>query len=140
MAAGPYFVEHDQSKNLLTYRDLLQRYIDHDQTIEFRQSEIARIKFPLKLTSVTQVDSKTSPAVQLADMMIGAAIEAANTLTGQRVAGLDAEAVMGLYADHQFIHMVPSIDFEAQRRFRQGTQAAEVIDYFATHFHGQSGS
>lgn len=140
MAAGPYFVEHDQSKNLLTYHDLLQRYIDHDQTIEFRQSEIARIKFPLKLTSVTQVDSKISPAVQLADVMIGAAIEAANTLTGQRAAGLDAEAVMGLYADHQFIHMVPSIDFEAQRQFRQGTQAAEVIDYFATHFHGQSGS
>jgi hypothetical protein len=140
MATGPYSVEHDQSKNLLTYHDLLQRYINHDQTIEFRQSEIARIKFPLKLVSVTQVDSKTSPAVQLADVMIGAAIEAANTLTGQRASGLDAEAVMGLYADHQFIHMVPSIDFEEQRQFRKGTQAAEVIDYFATHFHGQSRS
>lgn len=76
--------------------------------------------------------------MQLADVMIGAAIEAANTLTGQRAAGLDAEAVIGLYADHQFIHMVPSIDFEEQRQFRQGTQAAEVIDYFATHFHRQS--
>ena len=54
MATGPYSVEHDQSKNLLTYHDLLQRYINHDQTIEFRQSEIARIKFPLKLVSVTQ--------------------------------------------------------------------------------------
>lgn len=135
MTAGPYSVEHDQSKNLLTYHGLLQRYINHEQTIEFRQAEIARIKFPLKLASVTQVDSKTSPAVQLADVMIGAAIEAANILTGQRAVGLDAEAVIGLYADHQFIHMVPSIDFEAQRRFRQGTQAAEVIDYFATHFH-----
>ena len=140
MADGPYSVEHDQSKNLLTYHDLLQRYINHDQTVEFTQSKIARIKFPLKLASVTQVDSKISPAVQLADVMIGAVIEAANTLTGQRAAGLDAEAVMGLYAGHQFIHMVPSIDFEEQRRFRQGTQAAEVIDYFATHFHGQSRS
>jgi hypothetical protein len=139
MAAGPYLVEHDQSKNLLTYHDLLQRYIKHDKDIEFRQSEIARIKFPLKLASVTQVDSKTSPAVQLADVLIGAAIEAVNTLTGQRAAGLDAEAVMQLYADHQFIHMVPSIDFEEQRQFRQGTQAAEVIGYFATHFHNQPG-
>lgn len=34
----------------------------------------------------------------------------------------------------QLIHLVPDIDFDAQRRFRQGTQAAEVIDYFAEHF------
>jgi hypothetical protein len=137
MAVGPYRVEHDQSKNLLTYHDLLQRYICHDQNVEFRESEIARIKFPLKLASVTQVDSKTSPAVQLADVMIGAAIDAANTLTGQRIGGLDANAVLGLYADHQFIHMMPSIDFAEQRRFRQGSQAAELIDYFAAHFHGR---
>lgn len=58
MAYGPYSVEHDRSKNLLTYNDLLQSLIDHDESIEFRQSEIAHIKFPLKLTSVTQVDSK----------------------------------------------------------------------------------
>lgn len=134
MAAGPYRVEHDQSKNLLTYHDLLQRYINHDQDIEFRQSEIARIKFPLKLSSVIQVDSKTSPAVQLADVMIGAVIEAANTLSGQRTGGLSPEAVMSLYADHQIIHLLPSIDFDEQKRFRQGTQAAELIDYFAKNF------
>jgi hypothetical protein len=137
MAEGPYRVEHDQSKNLLTYHDLLQRYISHDQNVEFRESEIARIKFPLKLASVTQVDSKTSPAVQLADVMIGAAIDAANTLTGQRIGGLDANAVLGLYAEHQFIYMMPSIDFAEQRRFRQGSQGAELIDYFAAHFHGR---
>ncbi len=135
MMDGPYRVEHDQSKNLLTYNTLLQRYIDHDQQIEFHQSEIASIKFPLKLTSVTQVDSKDSPAVQLADVMIGAAIEAGNIFTGQRTAGLDAEAVMSLYADHQLIHLLPSIDFAEQQRFRKGTQAAEVINYFAAHFH-----
>lgn len=134
-AGGPYRVEHDQSKNLRTYHDLLQRFIDHDHEVEFRQSKIATIKFPLKLTEVTQVDSKTSPAVQLADVMIGAAIEAANNLVGLRSGGPDPEAVMSLYADHQFIHMIPSIDFEEQRRFRQGTQAAEVIDYFSANFY-----
>lgn len=134
MAAGPYRVEHDQSKNLLTYHDLLQRYIRHDEVITFRQSEFASITFPLKLQSVTQVDSKASPAVQLADVMIGAAIEAANALTGQRVGVLDAEAVVALYADHQLIHMLPSINFAEQKRFRQGTQAAQVIDYFAANF------
>ena len=47
MADWPYRVEHDQSKNLLTYHDLLQRFIDHDQDIEFRQTEIASVKFLL---------------------------------------------------------------------------------------------
>jgi hypothetical protein len=68
--------------------------------------------------------------------MIGAAIDAANNLTGLRSGGLDPEALMSLYADDQFIHMVPSLDFEEQRRFRQGTQAAELIDYFSAHFFG----
>lgn len=135
MADGPYRVEHDQSKNLLTYHDLLQRYIHHQDVVTFRQSEIASISFPLKLQSVEQVDSRNSPAVQLADVMIGAAIEAINTLTAQRAGALDAEEVLGLYADHQLIHMLPSIDFDEQKRFRQGTQAAQVIDYFTENFH-----
>lgn len=131
MSDGPYRVEHDQSKNLLTYHALLERYINHDDEVEFRQTEITSIKFPLRLASVNQVDSKTSPAVQLADVMIGAAIETANSLRGRRAGGLEPEAVLALYADDQIIHMLPSIDFDEQRRFRRGTQAAEVIDYFS---------
>lgn len=84
---------------------------------------------------MTQVDSKSSPAVQLADVIIGATIEAANSLTRQRVGTLDAESVFALYADLQLIYLMPSIDFEEQRRFRRGTQASEVINYFAEHFH-----
>ncbi|OBQ97493.1 hypothetical protein A9K66_03455 [Mesorhizobium sp. AA23] len=136
MADGPYRVEHDQSKNLLSYHELLQRLIDHDEVAEFRQSEIASLKFPLQLKEVKQVDSKLSPAVQLADVMIGAAIEAANNLTGLRTGGLDPEALTSLYREGQFIHLLPSIDFEEQRRFRQGTQAAEVIDYFTNNVFG----
>lgn len=66
--------------------------------------------------------------------MVGAAIEATNTLTGQRAGGLNPHGVMSLYADHQIIHMLPSTDFEGQKRFRQGTQANEVIDYFGKKF------
>ncbi|KJK19034.1 DUF3800 domain-containing protein [Pseudomonas sp. 2(2015)] len=134
MAGGPYRVEHDQSKKLLTYHNLLQRFIGHQEEITFKQSEIASITFPLKLQSVAQVDSKTSPAVQLADVMIGAAIEAANTLMGQRKGRLDAQQVLAQYADDQLIHMLPSVNFQAQKRFRQGTQAEEVINYFAANF------
>ncbi|MBI1891256.1 MAG: DUF3800 domain-containing protein [Burkholderiales bacterium] len=134
MADGPYKIEHDQSKNLLTYHDLLQQFIDHQDEIEFRQSEIAKIRFPLKLTSVTQVDSKSSPAVQIADVMIGSAIEAANGMCGLRTPLLDPEEVMSLYGEDQFIYLVPSIDFEEQQQFRQGTQASQMIDYFAKTF------
>ncbi|MDE2453259.1 MAG: DUF3800 domain-containing protein, partial [Burkholderiales bacterium] len=134
MASEPYSVEHDRSKNLLAYHDLLQRYISHDQEVEFRQSELARIKFPLKLRSVTQVDSKASPAVQLADLLVGATMEAAKIMTGKRDAGLDASAFLSAFAENQLLHMLPSVDFEAQKRFRAGTQANEVIDYFGHHF------
>ena len=41
---------------------------------------------------------------------------------------------MSLYADDQFIHLVPSINFDEQKQFRKGTQAAEMIDYFARNF------
>lgn len=131
MTNGPYRVQHDQSKNLDTYHDLLQRFIQHEDKVQFRATEITTLSFPLKLTAVEQVDSKISPAVQLADVMIGAAIEAANNLAGLRAGGLDPEQLLALYADDQFIHMIPSVDFEEQRRFRRGSQGGELIDYLA---------
>lgn len=137
MAKGVYRVEHDQSKNLLTYHNLLQRYIENDEEVEFRATEITSLRFPLKLDEVVQVDSKSSPAVQLADVMIGAAIEAGNTLTGLRAGGLDPEALMLLYREDQFIHMLPSIDFEEQRRFRSGSQNSQAIDYLASNIFGK---
>ena len=134
MAEGAYRVEHDKSKNLLNYHELLQRYISHDTEIEFKETKIASIRFPLKLSGVTQVDSKKSPAVQLADVLIGAAVEAANSLAGFREPVSNADELFSLYADDQFIHMVPSLDFAEQKEFRKGTQAAEVIEYFSKHF------
>lgn len=138
MAGGPYRVEHDQSKNLATYHDLLEQMIGHTAEVEFRQSEIASLRFPLKLTEVTQVDSKISPAVQLTDVLIGATLEAANVLTKNRSLGLDPDKLLPLFADDQFIHLLPDTDFDAQRRFRQGTQASELIDYFAANFRGRN--
>lgn len=134
MADGPYRVEHDESKNLSTYHDLLQAFIDHTDEVELRQTAIASFKFPLKLTEVAQINSKSSPAIQLADVLIGSAIEAGNIMTGQRVDGLDPDTLLSLFKDDQLIHMLPDIDFEAQKEFRRGTQASEVIDYFAANF------
>ncbi|WP_242141023.1 DUF3800 domain-containing protein [Sphingomonas sp. TREG-RG-20F-R18-01] len=134
MSDRPYCVAHDRSKNLESYEPLLQRLIAHDRAAEFRQTAITTLKFPLKLTSVTQVDSKESPAVQMADVLVGAAVDAANGLAGLKTGGLDPDDVMPLFGDDQFIHLVPSVDFEEQRQFRQGGQGAELIDYFSNHF------
>src|SRR3546814_8165742 len=59
MSDGPYRVEHDQSKNIATYHDLLCSLIDHEGEIELRQFEIASFKFTLTMTEVVQVTSKT---------------------------------------------------------------------------------
>jgi len=135
MSDGPYRIEHDQSKNLLQYNKLLRTLIDHEEVIEFAQTKLARVKFPLKLEAVTQVDSKHCPSVQVADVLVGGALEAASTLTGLRKMEIDPQEVLSLYRDDQFIHLIPSLDFEEQKKFREGSQAAEVIDYFSKHFH-----
>ena len=140
IAADKYSVIHDQSKNLLTYHELLQRYIAHQDKVEFKQTQITRTRFPLKLSSVTQVNSKTSPAVQIADVMIGAATEAINGLIGLREPLLDPYTIMSLYKEDQLIHLMPSTDFDEQKQFRKGTQAGKMIDYFAKHFAMGKGS
>lgn len=135
-STGPYQVRHDRSDNLSRYHDLLLQYINHDHEAEFKHSEIATLRFPLKLREVAQVDSKTSPAVQVADVMAGAAIEAANALAGRSQRGINPDEVLGLYRDDQIIHYLPSIDFEQEKQFRSGTQASAMLDYFSKHFSG----
>ena len=55
-------------------------------------------------------------------------------LAGLRTGGLDPEQVFSLYQDQQLICLAPDLDFEAQRRFREGSQSSELIDYFAENF------
>lgn len=136
MATGVYSVDHDRSKNLDQYHAILKRFINHTDVIEFRQSEIAGIKFPLKLRSVVQVDSKTSPSVQLADVVVGSAMDMANGFAGKQPTSEHFNKVLQCYGHDQIIHMLPSLDFEAQKHFRKGTQAYQVIDYFSRHFSG----
>ena len=136
---GPYLARHDRSDNLSTYHELFLRYINHDGAATFKHSEIASLSFPLKLRSVVQVDSRESPAVQVADVLVGAAVEMANTLIGQRQGALDPELILSLYREDQLIHYLPSLDFAEQKQFRAGAQSSEMIEYFAKHFGGVSG-
>ena len=80
IANGPYRVEHDESKNLLAYHDYFLRLIEHEEKVEFRTTQETTLKCPLKLAEVKYINSKLNPAIQLADLLIGVAIDAANHL------------------------------------------------------------
>ncbi len=127
MSKGTYRVEHDRSKNLLQYNELFQSLIDYDEKLELKQTQITTMKFPLKLEQVSQVDSTDSPAIQIADVLIGCALQAGNSLAGLRDGELDPKTVFGLYGPDQFIHITPSLDFEEQKEFRKGGQTEETI-------------
>lgn len=77
--------------------------------------------YEMIITACHKRITSNSPAVQLADVMIGAAIEMAQRITGRISNGLEPEAVLRLYADDQLIHMLPSLDIEDQIAFREGT-------------------
>ena len=128
-----YRVEHDQSKNLLTYNDYLTKLIGHQHTVEFELTRDTQLKFPLKLQSVTQVDSKASSSVQIADVMIGAALDATRGLASNGKSLLNPDEVFELYGDEQLIHLVPSINFEEEHTFRANSQASELVEYLARH-------
>ncbi|HEJ9546168.1 TPA: hypothetical protein SMN22_003181 [Proteus mirabilis] len=129
---GPYSIEHDRSDNLLQYNEYLSMLIKCRTPVEFKMSEIAGIKFPLKLNHVYQVDSKLSPAVQLCDVLIGSAIsELRQLLNGEP---LSLYSPLKLYEDSQIIHFSPDIDFEGQKKFRRNGQGNEFIDFISNQF------
>lgn len=85
---------------------------------------------------MTQFDSKTTPAVQLAPVMIGGGHRSGERHDATtRPRALEAQEVIALYADHQLIPCCPRSTSTSKRRFHQGTQAAEVINYFAENSH-----
>ncbi len=131
---GPYCIEHDKSENLKQYNSIIEQYINHQENIEFHTTEITSIKFPLRLTSVAQVESKTHLGVQLADILIGSAIHVSKLFASKKLSDY-VEEVISLYKDNQIIHMLPDLNFDEQRRFRSGSQANQMIDYFDKNFY-----
>ena len=128
-----YKIIHDRSKNLEQYDITLNKMINHREAAHFKETEITTLKFPLKLTGISQVDSKNSPGVQLADILVGGVIDYSKAITGRKVNDYNNH-IADLYKDNQLIHLLPSMDFEEQKKFRKGTQGSEVIDYFSRHF------
>jgi hypothetical protein len=128
-----YRIVHDRSKNLEQYDVVLNKMINHETEISFKQTSLTTLKFPLKLRSISQIDSKDSPGVQLTDVLIGGLIDATKAITGIKVNNYN-KRIIELYKDDQLIHLLPNLNFEEQKGFRKGTQADELIGYFSKHF------
>lgn len=128
-----YDIIHDRSKNLEQYDITLNKMINHTDEVSFKETKLTTLKFPLKLRSVSQMDSRDSPGVQLADVLVGGIIDSSKVITGKKINDYNGR-IVDLYKDNQLIHLLPSIDFEGQKEFRKGTQGSEVIDYFSRHF------
>ncbi|EPF0046368.1 DUF3800 domain-containing protein [Enterobacter hormaechei] len=135
MSDSEYIIEHDRSKNLLQYNERLNKFIEYKSEAEFKQSKIASIKFPLKLREVTQIDSKDSPSVQLADIMIGSLCHTTKQIRENNISILGSS--IELYNDNQIFHLLPDIDFEGQKEFRRGTQASEFINFIENEIYKQ---
>lgn len=131
IATDIYKIEHDQSKNLLKYNEILHKMIQSDRPKEYVHSKIVGIKYPLKLSAITQVDSKNSPPVQLADTLIGAVLDSVNALFNS-VHTKYTEKLISLFDGHEnFSFTLPSKDFKREKEMRKGTQANEIIDFYA---------
>ena len=125
-----YQIKHDRSKNLDQYHRLLLKMINNTESVEFHISKIATAKFPIKLTRVEQVDSKDCFGVQLADILVGGIIDASKSITGIKRNDYNC-SIIELYSDDQLMHLLPNINFNEQKDFRKGSQANDMIDYYA---------
>lgn len=128
-----YNIIHDESNNLEQYDLTLNKMINHKEKISFKNTELTTTNFPLKLKSVSQVNSIESSGVQLADILIGGVMDSSKAITGVKINDYNKK-IIGLYKDNQLIHLIPSLNFEQQKEFRKGTQGDQVIDYFSKHF------
>jgi len=129
-----YTIVHDKSKNLLTYNSFLNKFINIEDEVSFKLTAETQLNFPLKLVSVEQVDSKSSYGIQIADLLVGGMIEHCMALYGLVKKNEYNQSVLGLYSDTNLLHMLPSLDFEESKNYREGSESFKAIDFIASKF------
>lgn len=113
LVSQKYAIIHDKSKNLEQYDKVLGKMINHKNEISFKETELTTVRFPLKLSAVSQIDSKDSPGIQLADILIGGIMDSSKAITGIKTNDYN-KRIIDLYKDNQLIHLLPSLDFDQQ--------------------------
>lgn len=130
---GEYEIIHDQSENLKLYTEEFQNLIDVKLTRSFKMSNVCQITFPLKLQRVSQVDSKASSAVQLADILAGGAVDMVKGKTTHREKENpyfnELERIYSEAPEEAFIFQFPTIDLEEIRDRRKGNESNDFITF-----------
>lgn len=126
-----YEIVHDTSNNLLRYNNLINWFITLDTDKKFIHTKITSMKFPFKLSAVSQQDSCQSCGVQLADVLIGGMVEHCKAEAGLVEKNKYNQSVMELYGDLNILHLFPEIDIEESKHFRSGNQASEFIEFIS---------
>lgn len=130
----PYEVVHDRADNLRRYERILSQLPGATCTKSFRQTSITTLRFPLRMSAVSQVDSQDSRGVQIADLLVGGVIEHFRAMVGAIKKTEYNQSIPDLYGETNFIHLLPNLNFVETKEFRRGTQAGEFIDFVAKNF------
>lgn len=127
----PYSIVHDSSKNFDSYRTGLHYLQSVDQSRDFSVTDLAKIQFPLKLSTIEEGNSKSSFGIQMADILAGALNEAVRALCGLVGENELNRQSMSVYGDDNLLHLFPPSDLdEIEQRF-DGTEAKQFIDFLS---------
>ena len=126
-----YEVIHDISRGLDKYNRLIKLYINNDDTVKFKMTEITSLSFPLKLSSVKQKESHLSYGLQLADILIGGIMEYCMALGGSVKKNDYNQSVIDLYNKNNILHIIPNPNIEEIKNFHSDSQAKKLIKYLS---------
>ena len=124
-----YRIIHDRSRSLTRYHDILNVFIGIEDNVSFPQSDITSFNFPLMITEVTQEDSKNKFGLQMADLLVGGAIEHAMSQMGLIKKNDYNQKIASLYRTENFIHLLPSTDFEGNVTRFKDTDSFDFIEF-----------
>ncbi len=126
-AAAEYELVHDPSPGMKAYHGMLQILRKSPQQ-DFHISSLCHISYPLKLSSVREADSKHSRGLQLADLLAGGIVA---SIGSKRALDAYGGEVLGLYGEHNLLHMIPNTDFADLKQQFAGSQISDAIKYAA---------
>lgn len=126
-----YEIIHDTSLKLLSYKKVFEDLTQILDKKSYQITDTTKVFFPLKLQSIEQKDSKASFSIQLADLLVGGAVEhykAQNDLVAKN--GYN-QKVIESYNNINLLTMFPNIDFESTKKSKQNNQSYEFVDFIA---------
>ncbi|RJP56936.1 MAG: DUF3800 domain-containing protein [Candidatus Auribacter fodinae] len=129
--AEEYLIIHDTSKNLQKFHKEIEFIINIKKEKSFKITQQTKLTYPLKVKNVVQRDSTSCYGLQLADILVGGAVEFTMAERGLIPKTDYNQEIISLYNDSNCLCLVPSLDFEEQREYQRENQSSEFIDFIA---------